>query len=136
LALRLTLSRVDAEPQPPSAGSANAQGGSRLPKFGFHSSGAAAGGPGRCRINPRRLPGSVLRVGSENGHLVRRGRAVGREVAAHGCSRGRTPALTDASGRCTAAASSSGHVAVRLERDGVLGNGLEVQLCAGLRWAG
>jgi hypothetical protein len=48
----------------------------------------------------------------------------------------RTPTLTDASARCTAAVSSSGHVAVRLERDGVLGNSLEVQPRAGFVGAG
>jgi hypothetical protein len=35
---------------------------------------------------PGELPGSVVRVGSGNGHLVRRGRAVRREVVAHACS--------------------------------------------------
>src|SRR5829696_3045633 len=39
---------------------------------------------GGCRINPGEPAGSLLRVGSENRHLVRRARLVRREVIAHG----------------------------------------------------
>ena len=55
LALRLTLSRVDASRAPLRGQCPRPAEGRGCPNSEFHPSGAAAGGPGRCRVKVRRL---------------------------------------------------------------------------------